>query len=248
MKIICFCLLALFVLGCGKASKGTSDSQKQKYTPLSLEESKKLMTPTVYAIGIFNLETMTCTANKKIRDISGKLLFMVCKEVYASCQMQGSCVVKQGGKTVLLGVDDVIDGERRFNPKADPQCPYGTGSSRDQVRGYKTMCLDPYYSVAADLKIYNLGDVIYVPSAIGSVLPNGSIHDGYFIVRDSGGAIKGYGRFDFFLGVTSSIANSSLRQIGFGDKNTNVPYYVVTGPEAENFLEKRNFPGLPDKK
>ena len=60
------------------------------------------------------------------------------------------------------------------------------------------MCLDPYYSVAADLDIYKLGTVVYVPSFVGVLLPSGVNHDGYFVVRDSGSSIKGYGRFDFF--------------------------------------------------
>ena len=160
--------------------------------------------------------------------------------------MEGTCQIQQGSKKVLLNVSAIRDGERRFVVIEDSECVYGGGDRRDKVKGYKIMCLDPYYSLAADLTIYNLGDVIYIPSAVGIILPNGSTHDGYFVVRDSGGAIKGYGRFDFFSGFDSSF--NPLKMAGFSDKDNNVPYYLVMGSEAEQFLRKRNFPSIPVSK
>lgn len=35
------------------------------------------------------------------------------------------------------------------------------------------MCLDPYFTVAADLNFYKLGDVIFVPQFVGEVMPDG---------------------------------------------------------------------------
>ncbi|MEK2646327.1 3D domain-containing protein [Bdellovibrio sp. BCCA] len=65
-------------------------------------------------------------------------------------------------------------------------------------------CLIPYISVAADPRFYSMGDIIDMPALKGKVmtLPNGKtfVHPGYFIVQDTGGAIKGKGRFDFFTG------------------------------------------------
>ncbi|MBC7464375.1 MAG: hypothetical protein H7256_00140 [Bdellovibrio sp.] len=185
---------------------------------------------------------MTCNGQKKIKDISGNVLFNACQEVYAGCEMEGTCLIQQKSKKLLLNVDDVRDGERHFVVLKDSGCAYGQGARRDKVKGYKTMCLDPYYSVAADLRIYNLGDVIYIPSAVGILLPNGTTHDGYFVVRDSGGAIKGYGRFDFFSGFKSN--SNPLKLAGFSDKDNNVPYFVVKGSQASQILEKRNFPTI----
>lgn len=249
MKLLALALLSLFFVSCAGSNDPDAMSRPRKeYSRLSLEESKKLMTPTTYSISTFNLDTMSCQSTKKMKDVKGNTYFTVCSEVYYDCQMEGTCVIKKGGVKHMMHVDDVIEGERRFIEQNDTTCIYGRGARRDKVKGYKAMCLDPFYSVAADLTIYNLGDVIYVPAASGMILPDGSVHAGYFIVRDTGGAIKGYGRFDFFGGFKLAASLNPLKQVGFSDKGTNVPYYVMTGPEAANFLILRNFPLLPVRK
>jgi 3D (Asp-Asp-Asp) domain-containing protein len=246
MKTALPLIIILVLTGCGGASRRNDTGAKQRqYTPLSLEDSKKLITPTIYAIPVFEINSMTCSDRTAMKDVRGKLLFSVCPEVVKSCVMEGTCEIKQGDSETLINVDSVIDGERRFISMKDSACIYGKGSRRDQVRGYKTMCLDPYYSIAADLKIYNLGTVIFIPSVVGTILPDGSTHNGYFIVRDSGGSIKGYGRFDFFSGFSfTRSSNNPLRKIGFADHETNVPYFVITGDQADQILKLRNFPSL----
>lgn len=250
MKTVFITLLTLVIFtSCAESStNGSSAKVSRKYTPLTLEQSKKLITPTIYSIPTYNIDSMSCASSRKMKDSAGKVLFSVCKEVYADCEMEGTCQIQHNSKKYLVNVDTVIQGERRFVLISDSECVYGKGARSDRVHGYKTMCLDPYRSVAADLHIYNLGDVIYIPSAVGMKLPDGSIHDGYFVVRDSGGAIKGNGRFDFFSGLKSaSSSENPLGQLGFGDRETNVPYFVAKGSEADNVLKKRNFPSLPVK-
>lgn len=65
-------------------------------------------------------------------------------------------------------------------------------------------CLIPFISVAADPHYYQMGDIIQMPALKGKVihLPNGKtmIHPGFFVVQDTGGAIRGPNRFDFFTG------------------------------------------------
>lgn len=74
----------------------------------------------------------------------------------------------------------------------------------DTAFGASGKCLIPFISIAADPKFYRMGDVIEIPSMKGKkiTMPNGSTmtHPGYFIVHDTGGAIKGENRFDFFTG------------------------------------------------
>jgi len=249
--LVAVILCSLSFMSCAQSgATGNANTKNSKQnSQLSLEQSKKLMTPTLYVIPTFNIDKMQCSSKKIIKDESGKNLFEACSSVYENCELEGTCQIQQGGKKVLLNVGSIQQGQRRFNVVNDSACVYGHGARRDQVAGYKTMCLDPFRSVAADLRIYNLGDVIYVPAVVGVKLPDGSIHDGYFIVRDTGGAIKGYGRFDFFIGFTAVNSDSNpFKELGFGDKDTNLPYYVVKAPEATEYLKKRNFPLIPVSK
>lgn len=233
-----------FALGCAKSENRTGPN-KSRYAPLSLEDSKKLITPTVYYIPVYDQSQLSCVDKKIMKDVKGKAIATVCKNVFDSCLMQGTCQIRQGGQSTLVNVSSVIESERRFLVLKNNVCIFGTGSLKGQSS--KAMCLDPYYSVAADLSIYNVGDVIYIPSVTGTAMPDGTMHDGYFIVRDSGSAIKGYGRFDFFTGFSLNKSQSPLVQLGFGDMQTNVPYYVVSGSQSDEILKKRNFPKIPVK-
>lgn len=76
--------------------------------------------------------------------------------------------------------------------------------SCDTVIGAAGKCLLPFISIAADARHFSMGDIISMPSIKGKTiqLPNGKkfIHPGFFVVHDTGGAIKGANRFDFFTG------------------------------------------------
>ena len=247
MKNLCLALFYLLLIwGCGpkKNMTGTSPGYRQ----LSVEESKKLITPTLYYIPVYNQSTLPCEARRVLKDEKGNDIIAVCQSVYDSCLMQGTCQILSSGQRLLINVGSVVGSERRFTLIKNSTCIYGIGASKKLVSKTKTMCLDPYYSVAADLDIYTVGDVIFIPSLVGLAMPDGSIHDGYLIVRDAGGAIKGYGRFDFFTGFTLNKISNPLAQLGFADKQTHVPYFLVTGEQALQILIKRSYPLLSDKK
>lgn len=93
--------------------------------------------------------------------------------------LPGNRLLTSSGKTISLGSCDTA---------------FGAGGD----------CLIPFVSVAADARYYNIGDIIQMPALKGKVftLPNGKkfVHPGYLIVQDTGGAIRGRNRFDFFTG------------------------------------------------
>lgn len=100
------------------------------------------------------------------------------------------------------------------------------------------------FSRSRILKIYNLGDVVYLPLVKGTVLPNGDIHDGYFIVRDAGGAINGHGRFDFFTGFfTTKHPENSFTKIKLNGLQIFPEYFLVDGAEAES-SQRAKFPSV----
>jgi len=72
--------------------------------------------------------------------------------------------------------------------------PYGTGN--------KSNPLTPFRSIAADQSILPFGTVIFIPASKGNVYTfegKEHIHDGIWVVEDTGGAIKG-NHIDIFLG------------------------------------------------
>lgn len=110
----------------------------------------------------------------------------------------------------------------------------------DTAFGASGKCLIPFISVAADPKYYSMGDIIQMPSMKGKrlSLPNGKtmIHPGYFIVQDTGGAIRGPNRFDFFTGSYGALhannafgakGNSSTRLLDKDDCSPKKQFSVV---------------------
>ena len=103
--------------------------------------------------------------------------------------MEGTGVLKDRGKgrfTVNLA------GNYRF--KKMTKCIHGEGVA--------SLCLIPYHTIAADLKSHPRNSIVFIPKAKGLIKPNGEVHNGYFLVRDTGGAFRdiGLSRIDLFVG------------------------------------------------
>ncbi len=71
-------------------------------------------------------------------------------------------------------------------------------------RGKAGTCIIPFISIAADEDFNRMGTIISMPAMRGLKvrLPNGKIkdHPGYFLIEDTGGAVQGKNKFDFFVG------------------------------------------------
>ena len=126
-----------------------------------------------------------------------------------SVGINGSGVTADGK---ILHYFQMTKSGRHYYPKknAKPmvnQCADSMGSPT--TIGARGRCLTPFFSIAADLSIYPVGTIIEVPSMKGkkvSLPPDFTrtvTHPGYFVVDDTGAAIKGSNRFDFFTGTTS---------------------------------------------
>lgn len=96
----------------------------------------------------------------------------------------------------------------------------------DTTVGAAGTCMKPYVTVAADPRYYNMGDIIYIPSFQGVKIKlddGGSfVHHGYFMVEDTGGAIKGANRFDIYTGAANLVQddiNEHLVEMGITDKS-----------------------------
>jgi hypothetical protein len=134
-----------------------------------------------------------------IIDREGRTIHTVCGRYYAALRMEGTGKLIINGKYVMVNYGGIKAKKRRYTTELGV-CNYGFGISR-------VNCLLPFYSVAADTSVrtqnhWKVGDIIYVPSVRGFILPDGSRHQGFFIVRDNGEAFLGKGPqgVDFFAG------------------------------------------------
>jgi 3D (Asp-Asp-Asp) domain-containing protein len=223
-NILWSCILLASVAGCAR----------------NTGETLPLITPTVYYKPVIDKSKMKCSSNE-LRDLvdeNGKILISLCAKEYDNCLLQGSCFVIEDGKTRAFNFTKKKDGANRFAEKRESRCPYGYG--------VKAICLDPFYSVAADPAFHKAGDVIFVPQLVGLMLPDGSLHNGYLIVRDEGGAIIGENRFDFFTGFYGPYDRAnSFSRAGLSDKKNRFGYQEITGEVAQSIRDSRNYPNIP---
>lgn len=192
--------------------------------------------PTIYYQATMVDDETTCAAISKVsmKSKTGSELMKVCFKTLAQCLLQGSCLIIRHGEIRSFNVA----GLKSFVELKDGDCQFGFG--------VQSICLDPFYSVAADMRYHKAGEVLFLPALVGGVLPDGSKHSGFMVVRDRGGAIKGPHRFDFYSGPTHYRDEDNLfAKLKLGDKGTRLIYYQVKGESARAFLESRNYPKLP---
>lgn len=194
--------------------------------------------PTVYYFPVINEDKRKCDRNYILRDEEGEKILSLCESTRASCRLQGSCAIIQDGKKRTFNIKGNYNGKERFFETSKDVCRFGFG--------VKSSCLDPFYTVAADLSIYRPGDVIYVPLARNIELPDGSKHSGYFIVRDTGRNIIGKARFDFFTGhIPWRDDENPFSKAGLANKANRFQFMKIKGAKAKAFSLQRSYPKLP---
>ncbi len=232
----------------------------------SAQAQTKRLTPTVYYTQVMDMDKKCLTQEKKITFLDAKYMdigpralnskknkpIAACQSVYKKCAIEGSCaLVNSRGRNLEQLAEENIEiinyqaqgkntGRYYFSHIDESQCPYGLG--------VKKICLDPFFTVAADLNFYKPGDVIYVSTLKGVKLPTGEVHDGYMIVRDRGGAIKGNQRFDFYSGfLPYRHPKNVFSELGLAnEKNKEIFFEKVTDAKLiEEVHRQRNFPLVP---
>lgn len=199
-----------------------------------------LLNPTIYYKPTIHADQTKCSQDDlvEMRSPEEKVLATICKSDFDRCVMQGSCFVAVGHR--LRSFNYYARGEDtipRFSEVDLQRCPYGYG--------VHNTCLDPYFTVAADLKVYKVGDVIFVPRLVGIQMPDGETHDGFLIIRDAGGGIQGANRFDFFTGFYNYLEKDNvMARLGFGDKENSFEFRLATAEEAAATRDHRGYPGL----
>lgn len=147
------------------------------------------MSSTVYFVPS---QAEMCPSDPKVA-YGAQLPKPACKKFQDEVKMQGTGILNNGNALRYF------DRQSRMGETLPPNCA---------ARG-AAGCLTPFFSIAADMRIYPAGSLIFVQELAGRLVKmpppsNRTIrHPGYFIVQDQGSAIKGAGRFDFFTGAFS---------------------------------------------
>jgi 3D (Asp-Asp-Asp) domain-containing protein len=199
------------------------------------------LNPTIYYKPTVYQNEAKCTTSemRELLSPEGKTLVSMCEKDYDNCLLQGSCFVDDGTKVTSYNYHSTKDDVPRFIIVDTKKCPFGYG--------VRNICLDPFFSVAADLSIYEPGEVLFIPRLVGATLPNGEMHDGYVIVRDAGGAIKGPNRFDFFTGfLDHRQRKNTLVRLGFSDPKNRFEFRRATEEERNDVQVRRAYPGLKE--
>lgn len=242
--IVAFSVMVSCAESPSSAAGSTLRKRAQPVKKLTEAEKFSKVTSSIYFIPDFSKHqvcTSQVTLNYKTVQSTQLEKISVCKKVFDQCALQGTCVLMIQQKKIMLNYHKKVAGVIQFIEVNTQTCPYGLGDSSDSIKKYKTMCLKPFRSIAADFKYHPLGTVIYMKDLVGLQLPDGSVHDGYLTVRDGGGGIDGRGRFDFFSGYQGLDTSNPFHNLGLG-QSTHFEYKVVEGAEARRVLETQQFP------
>lgn len=165
-----------------------------------------------------------------VRTMNGTVLATVCTRFFRHLIMEGTAILKNRGQgEQTINYSGSVGDEKRFH--VVDRCALGEGIRRD-------LCLLPHHTIAADNRIHKIGDIIYLAEVDGLRLPDGSLHDGYFIVRDTGSAFNGVGdqRIDLFVGLEPDF-NNTFQRAGMHHRRPMKAYKVI-GESAERVKQQ----------
>lgn len=125
-----------------------------------------------------------------LKDMDGNVLAMVSRKYFASIRLEGTGRLLDGRVLNYAGRIKLPGGGQEIRYLVcPPEAPYGYGVNN--------IPLVPFRSVAVDPKVVKMGSRVFIPQAVGAVLPDGTVHDGIFQAVDVGDAIKNQ-RIDVF--------------------------------------------------
>lgn len=211
-------------------------------SPALIKEDDHGLSPALYYVPILNIRKPSCEHDglQAIKNGQGATIAQLCEAEYKICVKQGTCLLNEVGGLRMIHFSSRRGSVPTLSDKLKKECPYGVGMD--------SICLDPYFTVAADLKIYKLGDVLFIPTIRGLKLPNGEIHNGYFIVRDSVGDVKEASRFDFFTGfdVDVDLANE-FKKRGLDNTENRFKFEKTKEEIAVKVRAQRNYPKITSR-
>jgi 3D (Asp-Asp-Asp) domain-containing protein len=168
---------------------------------------------------------------ERVFDMQGQSLGKFSKRFARALKLEGSAMTADNR---LLNVCGRINGSVRFKVV---KAPYGLGSRNNP--------LVPFRSIATDPKVIPYGTILFIAKAAGAKLPDGTVHDGYFMAADCGGGIKG-NRLDLFTGLgdqrsfLTKAGVKNLKEIDLFKVRGSSPKAYLTTPGPRRNVKKAN--------
>jgi 3D (Asp-Asp-Asp) domain-containing protein len=141
-------------------------------------------------------------ASAVLRDPRGRVIARTHRQFKIDLVRQGSGWLRDGRTVIYI---KKVAGESRFRIS---RAKYGLGSTGCRLVPYRTIAVDP--------RFIRLGTKISIPQLKGTVLPDGTIHDGMFIAADRG-HFRG-AHVDLFVGAGPAGARPFI-QHGYGSRS-----------------------------
>lgn len=245
--------LSLFFLSCrgkrGAVYRQPMASATSDNSARTTIEGADGLTPGLYFLPIINVKNLSCDSAdiRSIQNSAKRTIARLCHSDYKTCVKQGVCLLQESAGLRMINFPTRRGSTpSSISDKMKRECPYGLG--------VKDVCLDPYYTIAADLKFYKLGDVVFIPSVRGLKLPNGDVHEGYFVVRDSASKTATLDKksadkyFDFFIGFDSDAdSDNAFKKLGLSNRKNHFKFQAVPDDVAAQVRRKRGYPKINRK-
>jgi len=179
---------------------------------------------TVWATVYRLVEGRSSSGGVPLRDMRGRELGpVVAREDWCAGALAGS--LRVGGEVYNFAG---VSGSSQANCSHDPServrwrrspHPHGTGARSNPLHPYRTIACDLGWVGGStpwvDDGYPQFGQRLYIPAADGTVLPDGTVHDGIFVCEDTGGAVTG-NHIDVFLGPMSGPMTRVIAENPFG--------------------------------
>ena len=140
----------------------------------------------------------TAPKDQEVLDEYGNIIVLVSTKFKKDLLMEGSGRLLDGR---VLNYHGKVDGTFRFHV-----------TSHLMGRGAGNCALVPFRSIAVDPAQIAVGSQVFIDETVGMLLPDGSIHDGFWNADDTGSAIL-HDRVDIFIGVKRNAKTLSLHGI-----------------------------------
>ncbi|MGZ8868259.1 MAG: 3D domain-containing protein [Thermoanaerobaculia bacterium] len=148
-------------------------------------------------------------ASVDLRGPSGKVIARTTRRFRRALVVQGTGILRDGRTVFYYGK---VAGEHRF--RLTSKSKYGIGSTGCE--------LVPFRTIAANPKFIPPRTKVYIPEMEGARLPDGTTHDGMFVVTDRGHFSGAH--VDLFVGIGDSGSRVFSRH-GYGSRSR-VTIYV----------------------